>query len=56
MKFYDEKVILGAITIARSKVEEFDQLKARIEKALKFIDPERLVLAPDCGLGKFHNM
>jgi len=49
--FKKSTVILGAITIARSKVEEFDQLKARIEKALKFIDPERLVLAPDCGLG-----
>ena len=26
-------------------------LKGRITEALKFIDPERLVLAPDCGLG-----
>ena len=45
------KVIFGAITIARSKIEEFDQLKARIEEALKYIDPERLILAPDCGFG-----
>lgn len=26
-------------------------LKGRIGEALKYIDPERLVLAPDCGLG-----
>ena len=45
------KVIFGAITIARSKIEEFEVLKARIGEALKYIDPERLVLAPDCGLG-----
>ena len=25
--------------------------KGRIGEALKYIDPERLVLAPDCGLG-----
>jgi len=49
--FKKSSVIFGAITIARSKIEEFDQLKAKIGEALKFIDPERLILAPDCGLG-----
>jgi len=49
--FKKSTVIFGAITIARSKIEEFDVLKARIGEALKYIDPERLVLAPDCGLG-----
>ena len=49
--FKKSSIIFGAITIARSKIEEFDQLKAKIGEALKFIDPERLVLAPDCGLG-----
>ena len=49
--FKKSSIIFGAITIARSKIEEFDQLKARIGEALKFIDPERLILAPDCGLG-----
>ena len=44
-------VILGSVAIARSKIEDFETLKARIEKALKFIDSERLILAPDCGLG-----
>ena len=49
--FKKSSIIFGAITIARSKIEEFDQLKGRIDEALKYIDPERLVLAPDCGLG-----
>ena len=26
-------------------------MKARVGEALKFISPERLILAPDCGLG-----
>ena len=44
-------VIFGAIAIARSKVESVEDVKKRVEVALKYIDPERLVLAPDCGLG-----
>merc|ERR1711894_435374 len=49
--FKKSTVILGAIAIARSKIEDFDELKGRMGEALKFIDPERLILAPDCGLG-----
>ena len=49
--FKKSSIIFGAITTVRSKIEEFGQLKARIGEALKFIDPERLILAPDCGLG-----
>ena len=44
-------VIFGAIAIARSRIETVDEVKKRIEVALKYIDPDRLVLAPDCGLG-----
>ena len=44
-------VIFGAIAIARSKVESVEDVKKRVEVALKYIDPKRLVLAPDCGLG-----
>ena len=44
-------VILGSIAVARSKIEAFDDLKARIAKALEHIPTDRLILAPDCGLG-----
>ncbi len=44
-------VIFGSIAVARSKTEDFDNLKKRIADALKHIDPNRLILAPDCGLG-----
>jgi len=50
--FKNMTVILGAITIARSKIEEFETLQERIKKALELMEnPEKLVLAPDCGLG-----
>ena len=49
--FPKSSIILGAITIARSKIEDFSALKERISEALKFIDSDRLILAPDCGLG-----
>ena len=45
------KVILGSVTVARSKAETVEEVKERIIEALKFIPPERLILAPDCGLG-----
>ena len=45
------KVILGSVTVARSKVESEEEVKERISEALKHIRPERLILAPDCGLG-----
>jgi 5-methyltetrahydropteroyltriglutamate--homocysteine methyltransferase len=49
--FKNMTVILGVITVARSKAEVMDELKLRVEEALKYIDAERLILAPDCGLG-----
>ena len=45
------KVIFGAVTVARSKVETKDQIQERVSEALKYISKDRLILAPDCGLG-----
>ena len=28
-----------------------DEIKSRIQEALKYIEKERLIIAPDCGLG-----
>ena len=44
-------MILGCVTVARTRVETEEEVKARVKEALKFISPDRLVLAPDCGLG-----
>lgn len=45
------KVILGAVAVARTKVEREEEVVNRVREALKFIPPARLILAPDCGLG-----
>ena len=37
--------------MARTKIETKEEVKARITEALKHIEPERLIMAPDCGLG-----
>ncbi len=44
-------VILGAARIASSRVENVDEIAARVEAVLTRVPPERLQLAPDCGLG-----
>lgn len=49
--FKKTQVVLGTVAIARSRVESKDEIRARLEEALKYIPRERLVVAPDCGLG-----
>ena len=39
--------------IARSHMETIDEVRARLLAALEHIDKERLIAAPDCGLGFF---
>ena len=50
-KFQKKSVILGTIAIASSRVETEDKIIDRIKSALNHIDRNRLVIAPDCGLG-----
>lgn len=50
-RYPTKTVILGAVAVARSRVETVDEIAARIEAALNHIDRERLAIAPDCGLG-----
>jgi len=42
---------LGAVTIARAKLETPEEIVKRARLALKYLPKERLMLAPDCGLG-----
>ncbi len=49
--FERSTVIFGAVAIAQSRVEEVDEIVDRLRAALDHIDRERLVAAPDCGLG-----
>ena len=48
--FVDTAVILGVVTIANSRIESSEYIQQRLESALKHIDANRLLAAPDCGL------
>jgi 5-methyltetrahydropteroyltriglutamate--homocysteine methyltransferase len=43
-------IILGVIDLADAAVESPETVAARIRRALPYVSPERLVLAPDCGM------
>jgi len=49
--FKQTTVILGVIAIARSRIESVEEITKRLRDAANHIDPERLMAAPDCGLG-----
>lgn len=50
-KFKKTTIILGMIAIARSRVESSEEIALRLREALGHIDAQRLMVAPDCGLG-----
>ncbi len=50
-KLPNKTVIFGSVAIASSRVETVDEVEARLRAALQHIDRDRLVVAPDCGLG-----
>ncbi len=50
-RFAKTKVILGVVAIAKSRVESVEEIRSRLEAALEHTAPERLIAAPDCGLG-----
>jgi 5-methyltetrahydropteroyltriglutamate--homocysteine methyltransferase len=43
-------IILGVLDLADQTVETAETVAARIRAALPYVSPERLVIAPDCGL------
>ena len=43
-------IILGVLDLDDLTVESPDQVIARVKRALPYVPPERLVLAPDCGM------
>ena len=50
-KFQKSTVVLGLVAIARSRVETESEIRMRLKEVLEHIDKERLMAAPDCGLG-----
>ena len=49
--FQNTKVIFGVVAIAKSRIETVEEIHERLSLALNHIDADRLLAAPDCGLG-----
>src|SRR6266496_2205913 len=47
---YGKTIILGVLDLNDKTVETPGQIADRVRRALSYIPPERLVLAPDCGM------
>jgi 5-methyltetrahydropteroyltriglutamate--homocysteine methyltransferase len=43
-------IILGVIDLSTHEIETPETVAARIRRALPFIDPENVIVAPDCGM------
>jgi 5-methyltetrahydropteroyltriglutamate--homocysteine methyltransferase len=46
----EKTIILGVLDLSDERAETADEVARRIEAALAFIAPERLQVAPDCGM------
>ena len=49
-KLPGKTVLLGVLDLSTHAVETPQAVADRIRKALPHIEPERLIIAPDCGL------
>lgn len=50
-QFNNTTLILGCFDIGSSQVESVDDIRARMLQVMNHIDADRLIAAPDCGLG-----
>jgi 5-methyltetrahydropteroyltriglutamate--homocysteine methyltransferase len=46
----EKKLMVGCIDLADPQVESVDAVVERIERALPYVKPENVILAPDCGM------
>ena len=46
----EKTIILGVLDLSSMKIETPEIVAARIKRALPYVRPERVVIAPDCGL------
>ncbi len=47
---HGKTVILGVLDLSDAAVETPEQVAARVRRALRYVPPEHVVLAPDCGM------
>jgi len=49
-KLPSKTILLGVLDLADMSIESPETIAARIRRALPYVAPERIVVAPDCGL------
>ena len=49
-KLPGKTILLGSLDLSTNDVESAETVAARIRRALPFVDPARLIVAPDCGM------
>jgi len=49
-KLRGKTIILGVLDLSTHEVESPETTAARIRRALRFVSPDRVIVAPDCGL------
>ena len=49
-KLPGKTIILGVLDLSTNEVESAGTVAARIRRALPYVEPERIIVAPDCGL------
>lgn len=46
----DKEILLGVLDLSTEEVETIEIIKARVLRALTYVNEERIILAPDCGM------
>jgi len=46
----DKQIMVGALDLSDMKIETAETVAARVRRALAYIKPEQVILAPDCGM------
>ena len=46
----DKTIVLGVLDLGAPEAETAEQVSGRVRRALEVVPPERLVVAPDCGM------
>jgi 5-methyltetrahydropteroyltriglutamate--homocysteine methyltransferase len=49
-KLPGKTIILGVLDLSTHKIESPETVAARIRRALPFVKPEKVIVAPDCGM------
>jgi 5-methyltetrahydropteroyltriglutamate--homocysteine methyltransferase len=45
-----KKIMVGAIDLSDMSIESPETVAARVRRALKYVDPKNVIVAPDCGM------